>query len=136
MSRAESEYKSLTNATAEVIWIHSLLDDLGFPPRQPPTLWCDNLSAVYLTANPVFHARTKHIEIYYHFVRERVFTKQLVVRFISSTSQLADVLTKGLSTPLFSFKQRSSWRGKKDVNAKPGLPLEVDSFHRRLSFVT
>ena len=58
------------------------------------SLWCDNLGATYLMANPVFHARTKHIEIDFHFVRERVADGALEVRFISSGYQLADVFTK------------------------------------------
>jgi hypothetical protein len=60
-------------------------------------LWCDNLGATYLSVNPVFHARTKHIEIDYHFVRERVARKQLNVQFISTNDQLADGFTKTLS---------------------------------------
>jgi len=64
-------------------------------------LWCDNLGATFLSANPVFHARTKHVEVDYHFVRDRVAKKEIQVRFISSKDQLADVLTKPL--PLVSF---------------------------------
>jgi hypothetical protein len=57
-------------------------------------IWCDNLRATYLMANPVFHALTKHIEIDFHFVRERVASRDLDVRFISTHDQMVDVLTK------------------------------------------
>ena len=63
--------------------------------------WCDNLGATYLTANPMFHARTKHIEIDFHFVKEQVARKALKVRFISSKDQLADIFNKALSSSLF-----------------------------------
>jgi hypothetical protein len=62
--------------------------------ERAPVLWCDNLRATYLTANPVSHARTKHIEIDFHFVRERVAEGALQVKFISSSDQLVDVFTK------------------------------------------
>jgi hypothetical protein len=71
-SSTEVEYKSLANATAELIWIQAVLHELGVLQIRPACLWCDNLGATYLTANPVFHARTKHVEVNYHFVRERV----------------------------------------------------------------
>ena len=90
----EAEYKALANGAAEAIWIDSVLRELGVPRQRTPILWCDNLGATYLTANPVFHARTKHIEIDFHFVRERVASGALQVRFISSNDQLADVFTK------------------------------------------
>jgi histone deacetylase 1/2 len=71
-SSTEAEYKSLANATAEMIWVQKLLTELGVQHPSMARLWCDNLGATYLSANPIFHARTKHIEIDFHFVRERV----------------------------------------------------------------
>jgi histone deacetylase 1/2 len=95
-SSTEAEYKALANATAELIWVEALLAELGVKLREKPSLWCDNLGATYLSANPVFHARTKHIEIDFHFVRERVARQQLAIRFISSKDQVADGFTKAL----------------------------------------
>jgi histone deacetylase 1/2 len=74
-----------------------VLKELGVHQPRPPVLWCDNLGATYLSANPVFHARTKHIEINFHFVREKVALGALTVKFISSSDQLADVFTKPVS---------------------------------------
>jgi len=100
-SSTEAEYKSMANATAEIIWLESLLAELGIKITQISCLWCDNLGATYLAANPVFHARAKHIEIDFHFVRERVTNKQLQIRFISTNDQLADGFTKALPTQKF-----------------------------------
>ena len=93
--------KLLANAAAEVKWLHSLLTELGQPLPSSTVLWCDNIGATYLSANPVFHARTKHIEIDFHFVRDMVAFKTLLVRFVSTDDQLADLLTKPLSSPQF-----------------------------------
>jgi hypothetical protein len=71
-SSTEAEYKAIANATAEIMWIQILLKEIGVHAPPAARLWCDNLGAKYLSSNPVFHARTKHIEVDYHFVRERV----------------------------------------------------------------
>lgn len=96
-SSTEAEYKALANATAEIIWVQTLLKELGVSQPKAALLWCGNIGATYLSANPVFHARTKHIEVDYHFVRERVAEKSLEIRFISSNDQLADGFTKAQS---------------------------------------
>jgi histone deacetylase 1/2 len=96
-SSTEAEYKALANATAEMMWVQKLLQEMGVRHSPVARLWCDNLGAKYLSANPVFHARTKHIEIDFHFVRERVAQKLLDVRFISTNDQLADGFTKPIS---------------------------------------
>jgi histone deacetylase 1/2 len=85
-SSTKSEYKALANATAA-------------------RLWCDNMGAKYLASNPVFHARTKHIEVDFHFVRERVNSKLLQIDFVPSEDQVADGFTKALSVrKLENFK--------------------------------
>ncbi|KAH9673199.1 hypothetical protein KPL70_018014 [Citrus sinensis] len=101
-SSAEAEYRSIAFAAAELTWITFLLHDLGIPIHQPPTLLCDNLSAVYLTKNPAFHARTKHIELDFHFVREKVSQGLLITTHISSAKQVADIFTKPLPKAMFS----------------------------------
>jgi histone deacetylase 1/2 len=95
-SSTEAEYKSLANATAEIIWVQKLLTELGVQHPSMARLWCDNLGATYLSANPVFHARTKHIEIDFHFVREMVAQRLLDIRFVSTGDQVADGFTKAL----------------------------------------
>ncbi|KAJ4757139.1 hypothetical protein LUZ62_067514 [Rhynchospora pubera] len=102
-SSTEAEYRGLALTCTEILWIQFLLQELHVTLSHPPILWCDNIGATFLAANPMFHARTKHIEIDYHFVRERVTSKQLCVKFICSKDQLGDVMTKPLSTARFSF---------------------------------
>jgi histone deacetylase 1/2 len=62
-SNTEAEYKVIANAAAELTWFKSILHELGLPPQHSPILWCDNIGATYITSNPIFHARTKHIKI-------------------------------------------------------------------------
>ena len=80
-----------------------LLKDFGVFLSDPPILWCDNVSALAIASNPVFHAYTKHIEVDFHFVRERVLRHDLLVKFVASQDQLVDILTKGLASPRFQW---------------------------------
>nr|GEX36054.1 hypothetical protein [Tanacetum cinerariifolium] len=98
----ESEYKALADTVAELTWIEALLRELKVPMTRVPVLWCDNLGVTYLSANPVFHAHTKHVEVDFHFVREKVVTRKLYVQFITTHDQIADIFTKPLSSQRFA----------------------------------
>ncbi|GJX48354.1 putative RNA-directed DNA polymerase [Tanacetum coccineum] len=81
-SSTEAEYKALAYTVAELTWLQALLHELGIRPSSTPILWCDNRGATYLSTNPIFRARTKHVEIDYHFVREKVAQGDLRVQHI------------------------------------------------------
>ena len=95
-SSIEAEYRALASTTTELYWIRMLLCDFGLFLPHPPLLWCDNVSALAIATNPVFHARTKHIEVDYHFVREKVLRCDVMLKFISTHDQLVDLFTKSL----------------------------------------
>jgi hypothetical protein len=80
------------------MWVQTLLDELEVSQSKAAVLWCDNIGATYLSTNPVFHARINHIEVDYHFIRERVAQKLLDIRFISLGDQVDDGFIKLLST--------------------------------------
>ncbi|GMP54232.1 hypothetical protein CsSME_00019460 [Camellia sinensis var. sinensis] len=102
-SSIEAEYRSLANTAAEVSWLQQLLKDFLVPPSSIPVLWCDNLSAMALASNPVFHSRSKHIEIDCHFIRERVVSKQILLKYVPTSDQLADLVTTPLSGSHFHY---------------------------------
>ncbi|PHT42430.1 hypothetical protein CQW23_16455 [Capsicum baccatum] len=87
-SITESEYRALVCATSELTWLEMVLKEIGCLASPAPILWCDNLSATYLTANPIFHSRTKHMEIDFHFVHEKVRDKALIVKYLNSHDQI------------------------------------------------
>ena len=118
-SSTEAEYKALADGTTEILWICSLLLELQISSLAMTMLWCDNLGATFLSYNLLFHAHTKHVEVDYHFVRDRVAKRGIQVRFISSKDQLADVLTKPLPPVSFAYFRSKlrvqspllAWRG-------------------------
>jgi len=101
-SSAEAEYRAVANGVAEACWLRQLLQELHSPLTSSTLVYCDNVSAVYLSTNPVQHQRTKHVEIDLHFVRERVAIGDVRVLHVPTTSQFTDIFTKGLPTSVFS----------------------------------
>lgn len=104
-SSAEAEYRGVANAVAEATWLRNLLLELHVPLQRATVVYCDNVSAVYLSGNPVQHQRTKHIEMDIHFVREKVQIGHIKILHVPSSLQYADIFTKGLPRFLFeSFR--------------------------------
>jgi hypothetical protein len=87
---------AISAAIQEAIHLRQLLRDLGFQQRSKTVIWEDNQGCIALSNNPVFHKRTKHIDIRYHFVRERIEAGDIEVKYLPTQLQLADLLTKGL----------------------------------------
>ncbi|GJV59700.1 ribonuclease H-like domain-containing protein [Tanacetum coccineum] len=100
-SSAEAEYCGVTNAVAKTCWLRNLLRELHTPLSSTTLVYCDNVSAFYLSCNLVQHQRTKHIEIDIHFVRDLVAAGQVRVLHVPSRYQFADIFTKGLPSTLF-----------------------------------
>lgn len=119
-SSTESEYRALSDGVQEAVWLSRLLQELRVPPPSPThvhhtnteikltltpsvQLHCNNQSALKLARNHVFHARSKHIEIHHHFVKERVLEGEIGLKFINTASQPADILTKPLGQIKFEL---------------------------------
>lgn len=93
----------MASATCEILWILKILDDLKIKINLPISLMCDNKSAIQTAANPVFHERTKHLEIDIHFIREKIRSCVIKNVKVKSANQVADIFTKGLSVKQNDF---------------------------------
>ena len=114
-------------AACEVAWLCKLLDDLGLQVDRKVVIYCDNLSSIQLARNPVYHARTKHIEVHYHFIRERVLAGDIDLVYVSTEEQVADIFTKALGaeklrrfrTMLGVREMELSLRGSVEMSSSP-----------------
>jgi len=96
LSSTEVEYKGTTIVACEVVWLQKLFSNLGQSVDALVVIYCDNISSILLANNSVYHASTKHIEVYYHFIRGKVLTKEIDFIHVSIENQVADIFTKAL----------------------------------------
>ncbi|KAK2976019.1 hypothetical protein RJ640_011806 [Escallonia rubra] len=101
LSSTEAEYVAATMATQECVWLKRLIEDMFCEVDYAVQIKCDNESAIKLASNPIFHARTKLIEVRYHFVREKVLSEDVELLSVRTNDQVADIFTKALVEPKF-----------------------------------
>ena len=118
-SSAEAEYRGVANVVFDATWLRNLLFEMKIPLSRATVVYCDNISAIYLSSNPVQHQRTKHVEIDIHFVREKVSLGHVRVLHVPSARQFADIFTKGLPSPLFiEFRTSLTVRPSSDASTE------------------
>jgi hypothetical protein len=106
LSSAEAEYMALSTSTCEILWYQMWIQEV-FKQKIVGTIYCDNQAAIHLSNNDGMHGRSKHIDIRHHFIRDHVHNKNIVVQYVNTKDQQADLLTKMLGTSLFnSFKEQ------------------------------
>jgi hypothetical protein len=100
-STTEAEYMSLFSATQEAIWLRRFLNDIKIETPSSTVIYQDNQGCIQLAHNAVFHARTKHIDIRHHFIREQIAKRAIVLKYLPTEDMIADGLTKDLPRPKF-----------------------------------
>ena len=100
LSTVEAEYISASSCYVQILWIKATLNDFGIKFKKVPLL-CDNESAIKLTNNPVQHARTKHIDVRHHFIRDQQQKGDICIESVGTEDQLADIFTKPLDEKRF-----------------------------------
>ena len=106
-SSTEAELRAVNKGVCEGLWIMRLLKELGIQFEGPIQLWCDNKSSIEMVKNPIYHDRTKHVDIDRHFIKEKIEAGIMTLSHIRSANQIADILTKPLGRTKFEV-----FRGK------------------------
>ena len=124
VSSTEAEYMAATHASKEALWLKRFVSDLGWE-QSTVKVFCDNQSALKMMKNPTYHARTKHISVQYHFIRELIEAKELAFQFVGTNLQCADFLTKGVTREkLELFRFEVGLRTSQQVNTKEHEDLD------------
>eukprot|EP00253_Pinus_taeda_P014501 PITA_14501 len=101
LSIAKAEYIAAADCCTQILWMKEALKDVNIGTNQPITIYCDNTSVISLSKNPVMHSKTKHIPIKYHFLREQVVEQNIILEYINTKEQIADIFTKPLPREAF-----------------------------------
>ena len=105
-STAEAEYVVVAENFSNITWIKQLLEGMHMKISEPVIIYCDNTSAINISKNPVMHSKTKHISIKYHYLREQVQEKEVILEYVQSKEQLADIFTKPLPKDTFEYLRK------------------------------
>ena len=101
LSSTEAEYRAMTGTCCELTWLWYLFKDLDLLLHEPASLFCDNKAAIHIAANPIFHERTRHIEMDCHYIRDKILNGSVVIRYVNLAHQLANIFTKPLGKDIF-----------------------------------
>jgi hypothetical protein len=102
LSTTKDEYMSTTHASKEAVWLQRLCPGIGLV-QEAVRSDCDSQSVIFLAKNPTYHSKTKHIDVQYHFVRDMVEEKKVLLEKVDTLKNVADSLTKSMSTEKFSW---------------------------------
>ncbi|KAK2987979.1 hypothetical protein RJ640_011242 [Escallonia rubra] len=117
-SSAEAEYVSAAIATCQAIWLRRIFHDFGQKQERKTELFCDNKSAIAMAKNPVFHSRTRHIALKYHFIREAIEEGEIELEFCRSEEQVADIFTKALPRERFEELRQALGVQQQDIKGE------------------
>ncbi|KAL7102039.1 hypothetical protein ACP275_08G094700 [Erythranthe tilingii] len=128
LSSSEAEYIAAADAACEAVWLRRILSDLQEKQVHVTTIFCGNMSTIAMTKNPIFHARSKHIELRHHFIRDLVDEEEISMKFVNPNDQVADFLTKAVTIEkLEKFKKKL-----KIMNSEGVLKILIHIFNKEV----
>ncbi len=121
LSSTEAEYRGAAIVACEVVWLQKLLSDFGQSMDARIVIYCDNISSILLANNPVYHAKTKHIEVHNHFIREKNLAKKIDLIHVSIEDQVANIFTKALGVDKLKRFKKMFGVLKVDLSLRKGV---------------